>query len=606
MLTPARFLWAKLQLDWICEQRGDGDILEELERLPLDLCETYDRILDRINQQPPKLREVARKALMWVLYALRPLQPLELREAIAIEPSMKTHKDLRTKLRDVEIIISSTRGLLTVESAFDYFTSSVRPIHASVQEYLTRTYEERTKPHISEFFIDEEFAHSQIAKSCMTYLQLDIFKYGPSLDEITLQQRACDAALTCYSPFFFDKHIQYLDPLPQEIYTQIDLVLNSEECTLAAILQCRRLRGSIYNYIQSFSQLPSAVNAATLIYSSDLYNILQTYRPDSNWLKLPPLKYNLHQAAANNAVDAMQRLVELGQEINELDEDDTTPLYHASINCHIASTKWLLEHDAQANMQCGDYGTALQAASYRGYLPTVELLLKHSANVNLQGGEFDTALQAASYRGYLPIVELLLKHNADVNLQGGKFDTALQAASYRGQLPIVEILLKHNADVNLQGGKFDTALQAASYGGHLLIVELLLKHNANVNLQGGKFDTALQVASYRKHLPIVELLLKDNADVNLQGGYHNTALQAASYTGYLPIVELLLKYGAEIASASLEAACGPYYRDNAVARLLLEKGAEVTAKALENASLYEWDGRYQMLLGVSRDSNIWP
>jgi ankyrin repeat domain-containing protein 50 len=473
MLTPARFLWATLQLDWICDQRGDDDILEELERLPLDLCETYDRILERLSQQPPKLREVARKALMWVLYTLRPLTTGELREAIAIEPSMKTHKDLKTKLREKDVIISSTGALLTVENSYN---GIVRPIHASVQEYLTRTYEDQTKQHILEFFIDGEFAHSQLAKSCMSYLQLDIFKYGPSPDEINFRGRRYDAPLACYSSFFFDKHIQHLNALPQEIHTHIDLVLNSEERTLASVLQYRRLQGSEQKGIRGFSKFSSAVSAATLIYSTNLYNILQTYRPDSNWLKLAPLKYSLHQAAANNSVDAMQRLVELGQEINQPDEDDTTPLYHSAINGHITSTKWLLEHGAQVNLQSGTYNTALQAASIGGELAAVELLLKHNADANLQGGRYNTALQAASFRGELAVVELLLKHNADVNFQGGRYNTALQAASIRGELAVVELLLEHGAEITSR------SLEAAcdNQSDDNAIARLLLENGAEV------------------------------------------------------------------------------------------------------------------------------
>jgi ankyrin repeat protein len=625
MLTPSRFLWATLQLDWICEQRGDDNIIEELERLPVDLCETYDRILERINQQPPKLREVARKALMWVLYGLMPLATRELGEAIAIEPSIKTHKDLKTKLPEEDVIISSTGGLLTVEDSNDKF---VRPIHTSVQEYLTRAYEDQTKPHISEFFIDEEFAHSQLAKSCMAYLQLDIFKNGPSLDSNSLWRRVYRAPLSCYSSFLFDKHILHLNAFPQDIHTQLYLVLNSQERMLAAMLQCRRLRGLKANHFEAFSKFSSAVNAATVIYSTDLYAILQAYRPDSDWLKLAPMKNSLHQATTNNSVDAMQRLVELGQEINDPDEDGTTPLYHAAVNGHIASTKWLLEHGAHVDLQGGHYNTAVHAASYGGGLAIVELLLKHNADVNLLGGDYNTALQAASYRGDLAIVELLLKHNADVNLQGGLYNIALQAASFRGHLVVVELLLKHNANVNLQGGLYNTALQAASYGGGLAIVELLLKHNANVNLLGGLYNTALQAASFRGHLvvvelllkhnadvnlqggdyntalqaaseegdlAIVELLLKHNADVNLQGGHYDTALQAASYGGHLAVVELLLKHGAEITSKPLEAACGSYRYGSTIARLLLENGAEVTTKALKNAYDHQQDECYQLL-----------
>jgi ankyrin repeat protein len=627
MLTAKRFLWATLQLDWICKQRSDNDIKEELLRLPPDLHGTYDHILERINHQPPKLQEVARKALMWVLYAERPLTIDELSEAIAIEPSIKTHKDLKTKLREEDVIISSTGALLTVDSEYD---RTVRPIHTSVQEYLTKPCEDQTKTRILKYFIDGELAHSQLAMSCMTYLQLDIFVSGPSSDAYALHSQCGHAQLACYSCFLFDKHIQHLNALPPEIHTRLNLVLGSEERTLAAVLQCRRLRGSYHRVFLNFSKCSSAVNAATLIYSTDLYNILQCYRPDSNWLKLAaPLTYALHQAAANNSEDAIERLVELGHNINEPDEDGMAPLYHAAVNGHSTSTKWLLEHGAEVNSQGGDYNTALQAASFgghlavvelllkheaqvdlqggiyntalqaassRGHLAVVELLLKHEAQVDLQGGNYNTALQAASLGGHLAVVELLLKHEAQVDLQGGNYNTALQAASLRGHLAVVELLLKHKAQVNLQGGNYNTALQAASSDGHLAVVELLLKHEAQVDLQGGIYNTALQAASSRGHLAVVELLLKHEAQVDLQGGNYNTALQAASTFGHLAVVELLLKHGAESTSRSLVKACGEWCQDDTVAKLLLENGAEVTAEALEDASEYGWYARYQMLL----------
>jgi len=92
----------------------------------------------------------------------------ELQEALALRPGMRTVEELKSKLRDANVILNSTGNLLMVESTYPFY---VRPIHASVTEYLTSHRSDRVDSTISKYFIDLEAANCQLATSCIDYLQ---------------------------------------------------------------------------------------------------------------------------------------------------------------------------------------------------------------------------------------------------------------------------------------------------------------------------------------------------------------------------------------------------------------------------------------------------
>ena len=84
-LNSPRFLWVDLQLKALCAQKSDSDILDVLQNLPRGLGKTYDRVLQQIHERPEQLQNLARKCLMWVLYAIRLLTTIELQRVVAIE-----------------------------------------------------------------------------------------------------------------------------------------------------------------------------------------------------------------------------------------------------------------------------------------------------------------------------------------------------------------------------------------------------------------------------------------------------------------------------------------------------------------------------------------
>ncbi|KAJ7798406.1 hypothetical protein B0H14DRAFT_33850 [Mycena olivaceomarginata] len=105
-------------------------VRDALTNLSSSLDSAYGDIVKRINQQPEDDRQLAWRTLSWVLHAMRPLQPSQLREALAIEPAATSLDPERRT--DMDIILSVCAGLVVVNEA----DKKVRLIHYSTQTYL--------------------------------------------------------------------------------------------------------------------------------------------------------------------------------------------------------------------------------------------------------------------------------------------------------------------------------------------------------------------------------------------------------------------------------------------------------------------------------------
>jgi ankyrin repeat protein len=575
-----------------------------LEALPQGLPDTYVRILERIEVQSPYMRNLAMNCLAWTIYAQRTLSTEELQQALAVNSDCQVRQDLQTD--SPQVILEACGNLL--EEA----NGSIRPIHYTVQEFLTTAVQGLTQQNIQAQLLDLKAVHRQLSLACLAYIRLTALG-RPAKDAHDLYIQLQDNSFAGYACQSFDSHIFKCGEPSLDIVNGLETLLQQESACLAAILQIKVLRDG-YNYLdisQHFNRMDFLVNPGTIVYSTKLYNI-PTVR--QTWVDQTPPTYALHLAAAAALTDAVLRLLEVGCNINEKDTTDSTPLYYACRNGH-EDTAWVLtDKDADVNAQGGYYGNALQAASAGGHEQVVKTLLDKGADINAQGGEYGNALQAASARGHEQIVKMLLDKCAEVNAQGGEYGNALQAASARGYEQVVKMLLDKGAEVNAQGGDYGNALQAASAVGYEQVVKVLLDKGAAVNAQGGLYGNALQAASYRGHEQVVKMLLNKGAAVNAQGGDYGNALQAASLGGYEQVVKMLLDKGAAVNAQgglygnALQAASAVGYEQ--VVKVLLDKGAEVNAQgglygnALQAASAVGYEQVVKMLLDKGAKVNV--
>lgn len=107
------FLLAKLHMDSLMSETSGRGVLEALKTLPSGLDEAYDKALARIESQGPKSQSKARLALMWTVYAMRPLHLEELNHALTIRANQAIIEDL--DVEDGELFVSQCAGLVLID-----------------------------------------------------------------------------------------------------------------------------------------------------------------------------------------------------------------------------------------------------------------------------------------------------------------------------------------------------------------------------------------------------------------------------------------------------------------------------------------------------------
>lgn len=138
----------------------------------------------------------------------------------------------------------------------------------------------------------------------------------------------------------------------------------------------------------------------------------------------------------------VEKLIQNGANVDELDQNQDSPLVIASYKGYSHIVKLLLEAGADVRaIDPGMKATALHAAAYAGRTEAAKLLLQYHININKQGSYNGyTALHDAIWQGNVEIVKLLLDANADLNLLSNDGQSALDFAKSKNRKEIIQII----------------------------------------------------------------------------------------------------------------------------------------------------------------------
>ncbi|CAI7592328.1 unnamed protein product [Penicillium pancosmium] len=437
------FRWAFCQLESLARCHHEAAMEETLASLPLDLNDTYQRMLEGI---PEKLKNDAIRLLQFLVHSERPLKLAEAKEIIATQIENKAPGfDIKRRLFSETDVLDYCPSLVTVIQTTD---KELHLAHFSVKEYLLG---------VKHFQITA--ASIPITKTFCTYL-MDINNSNRNIKE--------DFPMA---------------ELAAELWSGYAVLAQASE--------------GIVQMTVRFLEKESTFQQWARLHQPD-----RAWDKDPG----PPRGSRLYYASFIGLIAPAQALIIKGADINAQGGEYGNALQAASVGGHQDIVKLLLDQGADINEQGGYYGNALQAASARGHQETIKLLLHQGADINAQGGIYGSALQAASARGHQETIKLLLDQGADINIQGGRYGNALRAASARGHQETIKLLLHQGADINAQGGLYGSALQAASARGHQETIKLLLDQGADINIQGGRYGNALRTASEKGHQEISKLL----------------------------------------------------------------------------------------------------
>jgi ankyrin repeat protein len=229
----------------------------------------------------------------------------------------------------------------------------------------------------------------------------------------------------------------------------------------------------------------------------------------------------LHWAAHWNDLEAAERLIRTGVDINAANEYGITPLSLACTNGSALMVEKLLTAGANPNATLPTGETALMTCSWTGNAEAVKLLLGRGADPNakeIRRGQ--TALMWALDQKHLEAARVLMEHGVDVNARSKNGFTPLLFAAKQGDLEAVRMLLKAGAKVN-----DGTPLRNRPAG-----------RRAAPSPDDGDPDvpdgiTPLLIATVSGHEDVALFLLENGADPNAADGTGATALHYSILNG---------------------------------------------------------------------------
>jgi hypothetical protein len=309
-------------MDSLMSKPTRGDIKLALRNLPkgtegLDI--TYKQAMDRIDGQEEDVRELAKQVLSWLIHAKRLLTATELQYALAVRVGMQElDKDF---IPDVEVILSICAGLVTVGK-----NNIIGLVHYTTQEYFERTWET--------WFPD---AHTDITKTCATYLSFKAFEAGLSSTMQDFKERLQSNALYSYAARNWGYHAHISSIEGGKLI--LDLLSNT-----AKVSACSQV----------------------MIYDKYGYNG-------------ETLMTGMHLAAYFGLWKSMSTLLETPHDVNPEDKNGRTPLSWAAENGHEAVAKLLLDRNANVKSKDNSSRTPLSWAAENGHEAVVKLLLDRMA-----------------------------------------------------------------------------------------------------------------------------------------------------------------------------------------------------------------------------------
>ncbi|CAH0028349.1 unnamed protein product [Clonostachys rhizophaga] len=199
-----RFRWAKLCMDQLSRHRTVKHMKDALKSIPTTLNETYAAMLSRIA---PEDKEIAREALAWLCFSLRPVCLRELAEAVVLRED-DTSLDNDARLGDPAVLFEICQGLIYNNEG------ELTLAHDSIRTFLLSDWIRESI--VAEFAVDPASVHRKIMRKCLTYLSLREFASGPVLTQRSLNSRICNYPLLGYASQLWPIHSERFDLQPED------------------------------------------------------------------------------------------------------------------------------------------------------------------------------------------------------------------------------------------------------------------------------------------------------------------------------------------------------------------------------------------------------
>uniref|UniRef100_A0A1B6L8I5 Uncharacterized protein n=1 Tax=Graphocephala atropunctata TaxID=36148 RepID=A0A1B6L8I5_9HEMI len=255
----------------------------------------------------------------------------------------------------------------------------------------------------------------------------------------------------------------------------------------------------------------------------------------------------LQVACSRSKSDIVSLLVKEGTSVN-LDNIMGSPLHIALEHGNIPVVQKLIELGADIESMCSSGNTPMVSAmstfkKEEGCVTAVKLLLEYGVSVNaiVESKFQQKAIHVAVCNNLPSVVTLLLNMNADPSATDKDGTTPLHIAVFNNRVEIIKLLSLHNVDFYKENYMGDSPLVFAVKCQVLQNIETLIRCGCDPNkISPRGHSLPLHSAANLCNLDIVKLLVNLGADVNLPVEGESTPLHTVAQrllTGTGPISE---------------------------------------------------------------------
>jgi hypothetical protein len=206
----------------------------------------------------------------------------------------------------------------------------------------------------------------------------------------------------------------------------------------------------------------------------------------------------------NEEVDNVRSLLQMGEDVNQLDEYGFTPLIEAAIADHVGIAKLLIDYGADVNQQDSIGGTPLHWAAENNNIQLCELLFQHRANPNAYTFAGQPALVMPLIRRQAPLKKVFLNNGADLSFAQDFINTKLLGHLFE-LVGTADLIDPHQAfvEVDFEGFFLEFSIGAISdsltqFANHFASRQL--RHFTELtHVMIDVFDRAAQLIKYQQY-----------------------------------------------------------------------------------------------------------
>ncbi|KAH6908186.1 hypothetical protein BKA70DRAFT_292551 [Coprinopsis sp. MPI-PUGE-AT-0042] len=394
------FLHASLMVEAVRHCTNSRHVMEKLDKLPAKLDVLYDEAFKRIETQPEEHAALAKRVLLWVAYAYRPLSVEELQYAVASDPSVDwaTPKNLVPE----SLMVSVCCGLIVFEKKDKVL-------------FKRRWTRREIDPHIHTARLVHYTALNAVKH---------VFERWQTPPHCLLTEVCVERLIICGIPSGQPSHGQELSQHskpPLQSYAYESWYLHAAESIQCPAQLNARPVASILRFLARCEAFP--VDMAEIGIGSQY---------DHFTVPIHLIAF-YHLPALLPLIDPL---------VNERTKRGRSALSLAAWRNDVVMAGLLLNLDGiDVNLQDEAGNTALIVAAWRKDAAMAGLLLNlDGIDVNLQDEDGNTALMIAAKKGSADVVEyLLLDSRTDIHKRNTKGETALHcalSASGRGDIDV--------------------------------------------------------------------------------------------------------------------------------------------------------------------------